>query len=61
MAEPRRFAVAPMLAFTQQAFEACGVPTPDAATIAKQMIEADLTGFDAHGIFRLASYCENVR
>jgi LDH2 family malate/lactate/ureidoglycolate dehydrogenase len=61
MAEPRRFAIAPMLAFTQQAFEACGVPTADAATIAKQMIEADLTGFDAHGIFRLASYCENVR
>ncbi|MEW6450517.1 MAG: Ldh family oxidoreductase [Pseudomonadota bacterium] len=61
MAEPRRFAIAPTLAFMQQAFEACGVPTADAATIAKQMIEADLTGFDAHGIFRLSSYCENIR
>ena len=61
MAEPRRYPVAPMLAFMQQAFEACGVPTPDAATIARQMLEADLTGFDAHGIFRLASYCDNLR
>ena len=36
-------------------------PTADAAIAAKQMIEADLTGFDAHGIFRLEPYCKTLK
>ena len=39
---------------------ACGVPDADAAIAAKQMIEADLTGFDAHGIFRLAPLLQDA-
>src|SRR5262245_48002630 len=35
---------------------ACGVPQTDAATIADAMLDADLSGNDAHGIFRLAGY-----
>ncbi len=58
MAESRRFPIAAMLAFTRDALLACGVPAADAEIAAKQMIEADLTGFDAHGIFRLSVYCE---
>jgi LDH2 family malate/lactate/ureidoglycolate dehydrogenase len=50
-----------MLAFTRDALAACGVPDADAAVAAKQMIEADLTGFDAHGIFRLAPYCKTLK
>ncbi len=50
-----------MLAFTRDALVACGVPDADAAVAAKQMIEADLTGFDAHGIFRLAPYCKTLK
>ncbi len=56
-----RIPVAAMLAFTRDAIAACGVPDADAAIAAKQMIEADLTGFDAHGIFRLSSYCATLK
>ena len=47
MLEPRRVSVAAMLAFTRDALLAHGLPTADAELAAKQMIEADLTGFDA--------------
>lgn len=57
MPEGRRFPVAAMLAFTRDVLLAHGVPSADAEIAAKQMIEADLTGFDAHGIFRLTTYC----
>ncbi len=50
-----------MLAFTRDALVGCGVPDADAVVAAKQMIEADLTGFDAHGIFRLAPYCKTLK
>src|SRR5262249_7807042 len=50
-----------MLAFTTDAFCACGVPDRDAAIVAGAMIEADLTGSDAHGIFRLAQYVRWLR
>jgi len=33
-----------------------GVPAGDAAKIAELMLEADLTGADAHGVFRLPQY-----
>src|ERR1044071_1605070 len=59
--EARRYSIAAMLAFTRDALAACGVPDTDAATAAKQMIEADLTGFDAHGIFRLGGYCKTLK
>ncbi|MEA3027554.1 MAG: L-2-hydroxycarboxylate dehydrogenase, partial [Alphaproteobacteria bacterium] len=57
MAENRRYPIAAMVAFTRDALLAVGVPEADAAIAAKQMIEADLTGFDAHGIVRLGLYC----
>jgi L-2-hydroxycarboxylate dehydrogenase (NAD+) len=57
MPEARRFSAAAMLAFTRDALAAHGVPPADAEIAARQMIEADLTGFDAHGIFRLSAYC----
>ena len=50
-----------MLAFTRDALAACGVPDGDAEIAARQMIEADLTGFDAHGIFRLTAYCKTLQ
>jgi L-2-hydroxycarboxylate dehydrogenase (NAD+) len=56
-----RVPVAAMLAFTTDAFRACGVPDRDAAIVAGAMIEADLTGSDAHGIFRLAQYVRWLR
>jgi LDH2 family malate/lactate/ureidoglycolate dehydrogenase len=50
------FPVSSLLSFTNDALRACGLPERDAGIAARQMIEADLTGADAHGIFRLASY-----
>jgi len=61
MSESRRYPVAAMLAFTRDALTACGVPDADAATAAKAMIEADITGFDAHGIFRLGMYVAGLK
>src|SRR3954451_4541435 len=56
-----RIPAAAMLTFTADAFRACGVPERDAAIVAGAMIEADLTGSDAHGIFRLAQYVRWLR
>ncbi|MGP0090107.1 MAG: Ldh family oxidoreductase [Xanthobacteraceae bacterium] len=40
---------------------ATGFPARDAARVAELMTEADLTGADAHGVFRLAQYIERVQ
>jgi L-2-hydroxycarboxylate dehydrogenase (NAD+) len=52
----RRIPVAALLAFAKDAFSACGLPERDADIVANALIEADLVGSDAHGIFRLAQY-----
>jgi L-2-hydroxycarboxylate dehydrogenase (NAD+) len=38
-----------------------GVPAPDAAKIAELMLEADLVGADAHGVFRLPQYINRLK
>jgi len=38
-----------------------GLPSADAAKVAELMIEADLTGADAHGVFRLTQYVRRLR
>jgi L-2-hydroxycarboxylate dehydrogenase (NAD+) len=38
-----------------------GVPAADAAKIAELMLEADLIGADAHGVFRLPQYVQRLR
>src|SRR5258707_9639196 len=53
--------IAAMVAFTRDVLLAHGVPDADAALAARQMIEADLTGFDAHGIVRLGNYCNWIK
>ena len=40
---------------------ALGLPAADAAKVAELMTEADLTGADAHGIFRLPQYVRRIR
>ena len=56
-----RYSIAAMTAFTHDALVANGVPEADAGVAARQMIEADITGFDAHGIFRLGMYCNTLK
>ena len=50
------FPASSLLSLANDALRACGLPEADAAITAKAIVEADLTGADAHGIFRLASY-----
>ena len=52
--ETRRIPAATLRAFLVDALRACGLPQADAAVAAGAMLEADLTGSDAHGAFRLA-------
>jgi LDH2 family malate/lactate/ureidoglycolate dehydrogenase len=56
MPDESRHSITAITAFTRDALLACGVPPTDAATAAEKMTEADLTGFDAHGIARLGLY-----
>ena len=61
MSDPGRFSIDAILAFTRDALIACGVPAADAAIAADKMTEADRTGFDAHGIFRLGMYVKTLK
>jgi len=38
-----------------------GLPLDDAAKVAELMLEADLTGSDAHGVFRLPQYVNRLK
>ena len=38
-----------------------GLPAADAAKVAELMLEADLTGADAHGVFRLPQYVNRLK
>src|ERR1700704_3402220 len=43
------------------AFQACGLPAADAAVTAGAMLDADLSGSDAHSIFRLPGYVRTIK
>src|SRR3954454_5818068 len=47
--------------FIEEALGKVGLPAADAAKVAELMCEADLTGADAHGIFRLPQYVKRLR
>lgn len=57
----RRISGAALQSFLNDVFRACGMPQADAATVADAMLEADLTGSDAHGVFRLAGYVRQLK
>ncbi len=46
--------------FTARALRQAGLPDADAETVAGLMLEADLVGADAHGIFRLPQYVQRL-
>src|SRR5690606_16816686 len=48
-------------AFLVRVLEALGVPEPDARTVAGFMVEADLLGYETHGVFRLRQYVNRLR
>ena len=47
--------------FVSDALAAAGLPLADATKVAGLMLEADLTGADAHGVFRLPQYVRRLR
>ena len=56
-----RVPAATLRAFLTDALRACGLAEADAATAAGAMLEADLTGADAHGVFRLPGYVRQLQ
>src|SRR6266404_9935962 len=56
-----RFAAAAVESFIGAVLTAVGLPAADAAKVAQLMTEADLTGADAHGVFRLPQYVRRIR
>jgi L-2-hydroxycarboxylate dehydrogenase (NAD+) len=56
-----RTPTAKVLSFINDAMIKAGVPAPDAAKIAELMLEADLIGADAHGVFRLPQYVQRLK
>jgi len=59
--EPICIGVEPLRNFTQRVFESLGVTTEDARIAADVLIEADLRGFDCHGVGRLFPYYNRIR
>ena len=60
-AKVARTPTAKVLSFINDAMIEAGVPVPDAAKIAELMLEADLIGADAHGVFRLPQYVQRLK
>lgn len=56
MADGSAIAVDALIDFVTQALTARGVPNADATTVAGLMVEADIYGYDTHGVFRLRQY-----
>jgi L-2-hydroxycarboxylate dehydrogenase (NAD+) len=59
--DTRRVSADTLRAFLMDALRACGLNETDAAVAGGAMLEADLTGSDAHGIFRLAGYVRELK
>jgi L-2-hydroxycarboxylate dehydrogenase (NAD+) len=58
---PPRVPAAAIAALIKDAMMAVGVPDADAERVAELMLEADLTGADAHGVFRLPQYIRRIK
>ncbi|MCX7312404.1 MAG: Ldh family oxidoreductase [Hyphomicrobiales bacterium] len=56
-----RVSAAAIAALIADAMVAVGMPSADAAKVAELMLEADLTGADAHGVFRLPQYVRRIK
>jgi LDH2 family malate/lactate/ureidoglycolate dehydrogenase len=56
-----RIAASALVAFIRDAMLAVGLPPADAAKVAELMVEADLVGADAHGVFRLPQYIRRIK
>jgi L-2-hydroxycarboxylate dehydrogenase (NAD+) len=60
-AKTARTPTAAVVSFITDAMMKANVPAADAAKIAELMLEADLIGADAHGVFRLPQYIQRLK
>ncbi len=60
-AKASRIAIAALTGFIADAMVKSGVSSADAERIAELMLEADLLGADAHGVFRLPQYVQRLK
>src|ERR1700736_5444087 len=58
---PTRVQASAIESFIRDTLAKMGLPAGDAAKVAELMTEADLTGADAHGVFRLPQYVRRLR
>jgi LDH2 family malate/lactate/ureidoglycolate dehydrogenase len=58
---PAKISVDAVTGLIADAMERCGLPPADAVKVARLMVEADLTGADAHGVFRLPQYVGRLK
>src|SRR6476469_4316925 len=56
-----RVPIAAVRSLIEDSLTAAGLPREDAAVCARLMGEADLTGADAHGVFRLPQYVRRLK
>jgi LDH2 family malate/lactate/ureidoglycolate dehydrogenase len=57
----KRIAAKAIESFISDSLRKVRLPSTDAAKAAELMLEADLTGADAHGVFRLPQYARRLR
>jgi L-2-hydroxycarboxylate dehydrogenase (NAD+) len=60
-AEAQRIPAETIRTFIAEALRTTGLPAADAAKVAELMVETDLAGADAHGVFRLPHYVRRLR
>jgi uncharacterized oxidoreductase len=56
-----KFSADALTSFTQSLFEAAGVNRPDAAIVARSLVDANRCGHDSHGVMRAPQYLEFLR
>jgi LDH2 family malate/lactate/ureidoglycolate dehydrogenase len=59
--DAQRIPPATIRTFITEALAKVGLPAGDAGTVADLMVETDLAGADAHGVFRLPHYVRRLR
>ena len=53
--------VSALQGFVARALQSCGVAERDASSVALLMVDADLYGYDTHGVFRLRQYLARLK
>lgn len=59
--QTRRYSAAALTGLILDTLSTAGLPAQDAGRVAALMVEADLTGADSHGIFRLPQYLRRIQ